>query len=179
MDVVISRFPVSTQPIVLVSGIPAVGKSTYGRWLYEAKGVLNIDLENEGLERHGLADAWAISTSSAPASPDAFVQALRKLDCPVVVDWGYPMGWLPFVKAMHSVGVTAWWLDGDRAVARRRFVLRGTVSIQAPEVQMRGINAADKELRDFYGDRWLDIVRADGTSMDWDDVYTLMFGRSA
>ncbi len=103
----------------------------------------------------------------------------ENLDCPVVLDWGYPMGWLPFVKALHSMGVVAWWFDGDRAATRRRFVLRGTVPMHALEAQMQRITAADKELRDFYGERWLDIVRADGTSRDWEDVYALMFGRSA
>jgi hypothetical protein len=162
----------------MLSGIPATGKSTYGRWLAETNGVLHLDLENGDLDRHGLEAAWAASTSSAPEPPEVFVQALLKLNRRVAIDWGFPPEWLPFVKALHAAGVRAWWFDGDRDAARRRFIQRGTVPVQALDVQMRKIEAANLALRDFYGDRWLDIVHSDGTPTPWEDVYNLMFGKS-
>lgn len=161
--------------LVLLSGVPAAGKSTYGRWLAQAKDVLHVDIENGDLERHGLAGAWAMSTSSVTGSPEPLVRAMRGLDRPVALDWGYPLVWLPFVMALHSAGVAAWWFDGDRAAARLRFIQRGTVPVQALDVQMQQIAAAETALRDFYVNRWLDVIRADGTYRSWGEIHDLMF----
>lgn len=163
--------------LVLLSGIPATGKSTYGRWLSGTKGALHLDLENGDLERHGLAQAWSASATSPSESPEPFVRALRRLDRDGALDWGYAPPWLPFVTALHDSGVSAWLFDGDRAAARQAFIRRGTVSVEALDVQMQQIAAVEPALRAFYGVRWLDVMRPDGTYIAWDDLHELMFNR--
>ncbi len=177
-DMAQSNSPAGTQAgprLVLLSGIPGTGKSTYGRWLAQRHGVLHLDIENGDLERHNLAQAWGASVVAPAASPQPIVDALRRLNRHVAFDWGYPPVWLPFVMAMHRAGVTTWWFDGDRAAARRRFLKRGTVSVQALDIQMQGIAAVDSDIRTFYGERIVEVIGADGIFTDPDVIYRRMF----
>ncbi len=96
--------------------------------------------------------------------------ALHALHRPVALDWGYPPSSLPFVEALCSAGVDAWWFDGDRAVARRHFIDRGTVTVDALDRQMTNIQAAWPRLAMFYGRRIIHTVDADGKSVDWAEV---------
>jgi hypothetical protein len=55
---------------LLISGIPASGKSTFCRWP-EEKGFVHLDVEKPGvLERHDLATSWndlfRVGASAAP-----------------------------------------------------------------------------------------------------------------
>src|ERR1700685_129293 len=75
--------------LLLLTGIPATGKSTYGRWLETVKGFAYVDIENGGLEPAGLLPHWnAMFAPSGSAS--SFVGALDRMRHPVVLDWGFP-----------------------------------------------------------------------------------------
>jgi hypothetical protein len=154
------------DPLVLVSGIPATGKSAYGSWLHEHHGFVHVDAENRGFDRVGLADAWAVSARLPPPSLDSLVAGLHALGAPVILDWGFPPEWLPLVRAMHAAGITAWWFDGDRAAARHAFVARGTVSEAALDIQMAKIEAAWDVVQDFYGQRIVEALYRDGSFAD-------------
>ena len=89
---------------LLISGIPASGKSSFCRWLEEKKGFLHFDVEKLGvLDRYGLATAWATvydaSTSAAP-----FVQALDRFNRPVAIDWSFPPECLNTVRMLFESG---------------------------------------------------------------------------
>ncbi len=163
------------KPLVLVSGVPATGKSAYGSWLREQHGFVHVDVENDGFGRVGLQDAWTAVAHLPPLPLDPLIAGLRALGVPVVLDWRFPPKWFPLVRAMHASGISAWWFDGDRDAARRRFIARGTVSVAALDVQMRNIEAAWDTLRDFYGQRTVETIHADGSFVGWLDVFARMF----
>lgn len=126
--------------LLLLSGVPATGKSTFGRWLERNCNVAHIDLENGGLGRFALAPAWhPICRLPPPPDVTPFVSALRGLGRPVALDWGFPPVWLPLVMALHEAGIAAWWFDGDRVAARRVFMERDTVPVAALDRQVREI----------------------------------------
>ena len=137
---------------LLISGIPASGKSTFCRLLEEKKGFLHLDVEKPGvLERYGLATAWATlfdaSTSAAP-----FVQALEKFKRPVAIDWGFPPECLHAVRKLFEGGVMLWWFAADWAVARRKFIERGGKGpVGVFDIQIRKIEAALQEINTLFG----------------------------
>ena len=136
---------------LLISGIPASGKSTFCRWLGEKKGFLHLDVEKPGvLDRYGLATAWATlfdaSTSAAP-----FVQTLDGFKRPVVIDWGFPPECLNTVRKLSEGGVMLWWFAADWAVARRKFKERGTIPMGLFDIQIRKIEAALPEINALFG----------------------------
>jgi hypothetical protein len=162
--------------MLLISGIPGIGKSYFAQWCAEHHGFLHVDLENGGLEAAGLAKAWSAVAHLPPSSVRPFVSALRALNRPMILDWGYPPAFLPLIQALHEAGVVAWWLDGDHDAARQRFTKRGTVSIEAFEVQMSAIRACWRELSAFYASRVVTAIKADGTFSDPNEIYELILG---
>src|SRR5216117_1257584 len=112
--------------ILLISGVPAAGKSHFGAWLERSHSYLHLDVEREGrLAKYGLEDAWAACFNALQAEP--LVSALMKLGPPVVLDWGFPPRWLSVVRLLKSAGVVIWWFDADHAAARKAFIARGDV----------------------------------------------------
>jgi len=120
-----------TPTLVLLSGVPGTGKSTFGRWAEREHGVVHIDVEQGGFDRFGLISAWRAICLLPPPDVMSFVRELQRLGQPVLVDWGFPPAVLPLVRALHDAGLRAWWFDGDRAAARNAFIHRDTVSLRA------------------------------------------------
>lgn len=156
---------------ILVSGVPATGKSTFGRWLAENRGFVHIDVENGGFDRYRLAQAWAQAVGLAP---EPLVDGLRSIGQPAVVDWGYPPSCLPIVRALHAAGLKAWWFDGAPAAARHHFIQRGNVSVQDLDAQIAAIQSSWNLLQAFYGERVVETVRVDGTFRPWDEVSEIL-----
>jgi hypothetical protein len=137
---------------LLISGIPASGKSTFCKWLEEKKGFLHLDVEEDGvLDRHGLAIAWDV-LFDARASVTPFIEALDKFKRPVIIDWGFPPEHLNIVRKLFDGGVMLWWFAADWAVARRKFVERGTDKgpIEVFDTQIRKIEAALPQINALF-----------------------------
>lgn len=163
--------------LLLISGVPATGKTTFASWLAENRGFLAADVERGGLGPLGLQSEW--DEAVGRGRPAGLTAALGALHQPVALDWGYPTNSLPFVEALCSAGVDAWWFDGDWAAARRHFIERGTVPVDALDRQMANIQAAWPRLAAFYGGRIIHTVDAEGRFVDWADVLDRIVGKIA
>ncbi len=138
---------------LLISGIPASGKSTFCSWLEEKKGFLHLDVEVPGtLERHGLATAW-LSLFRDGASADSFLGELERFKRPVAINWGFPPERLDAVRKLFDGGVMLWWFAADWAVARRKFAERSNRKgpIEAFDIQIRKVEAALPEINALFG----------------------------
>ena len=106
--------------LVFIAGIPASGKSHFGRWLESKYGFVHIDPEeNNRLDSLSIHDVWDACFISRDCAP--FAQALRRLKEPVVFNWGFPVPCLPVAAALKEAGFDSWWLDADTARARTEF----------------------------------------------------------
>lgn len=126
--------------LLLIAGIPATGKSHFGRWLRREHGYVHVDIDEiSRLQNLGLAPALKACLQASNGA--ALVSALRALGTHVVLDWGFPPERLDVVREMKREGVEIWWFDGDRAEARKQFVARGTVPVSALDIQMQKIDS--------------------------------------
>lgn len=125
-------------------------------------------LTNAGLHR-----AWEEMFQSHTG--ERFVAALRRQQCPVALDWGFPPCHLPLAKDLHANGVIGWWFDGDRQVARDSFIQRRTVSVKDLDIQMAAIQSNWSVIAATFEPRILNAVRSDGTYLSPDDIYERMF----
>lgn len=103
------RTVLKNQNIILVSGIPASGKSTYARWLASSKGYCHLDVD---------------FAANAGIRIDAWLESVRQSQTSAVIDWGFPPSCLDTVKWLVSQGVEQWWFDGNREVAKAMFLER-------------------------------------------------------
>lgn len=156
---------------LLVSGIPASGKSTFCRWLEEKKGFLHLDVEKPGiLERNDLATAWndlfRVGASAAP-----FFAILEGLQRPVVLDWGFAPEGLDVVLKLFDAGVMLWWFAADWAVARRKFQWRDTHSVEFFDVKIRKIEAALPEINALFRSHVVYALPSTGAYTPPDEIW--------
>jgi len=159
----------------IICGIPASGKSTYGRWLEREKNVLFIDVEEEdALESAGideLGDALFADTAQAPS----FVNALRRSKRQVVLAWGFPTSCLPCIAALKDAGVDTWWFDGDRASARQSFIDRADMSVDLFDSQLADIEAHWPDIIQIFGARMIQVVGPGQAYLPPKQIYMQMF----
>jgi hypothetical protein len=123
--------------VLLLSGLPATGKSEFGRHLAREHGFAHYDLEcyPRGWPHPELKQTW-------DSDRKAFVVQLRQNHDRVVLDWGFPVGYLPWVEQLQDQNVRLIWFDGDVNRARERFVQRGGIEGSQFDKQIREIQQA-------------------------------------
>jgi hypothetical protein len=119
--------------LVLLTGLPATGKTTLGEHMATEHGFVHLDFEDMGtLGRFWKFDERGFRKQLAPLKT-------QKRD--VVVTWGFaPDVQLRCVTFMRSLGFDWVWLDGDRDAAHRVFTARATASEEAWQIQMGKVN---------------------------------------
>jgi hypothetical protein len=161
-----------SEPVLLVSGVPGSGKSSFARWLAENKGYLHLDFDHGDFEKHRLHrlfDEFALSDS------DQFVAELLKTDAPVCLDWGFPPRLLWIVRKLADAGVSIWWFDADPEVAKKHFLHRADVSEAAFDEQIANITASRGAIMEVFGDRVISAFRADRTHVPCEEIYVQLF----
>ncbi len=128
---------VPEESLILLSGVPATGKSTFGRYLSREHGFAHYDLEchPRGWPHPDLKPTWE-------ASRQAFVAELKQHHKRVALDWGFPVHCLPIVNELRGQGVRLIWFDGDRSRARSVFQERGGLALSDFETQVAAIDTA-------------------------------------
>ncbi len=136
---------------VLISGIPATGKTGFGEWLARNRGFHHYDFEKNPARLDVLA-----------MDPAAFIDAARAGHPDLVLTWGFPPNAVCVTKVgeLHAVGLVPWWFDGDRDAAlesyRRRPDYPGTDFFW--DRQLRAVEQAWPELGDLFDDRRIDVI---------------------
>jgi hypothetical protein len=169
---------------LLISGIPASGKSTLCKWLENKKGFLHLDVEKVGvLDRPGLVQAWNnLFAANATAAP--FIEALEKFKRPVAIDWGFPPEHITAVRKLFDGGVMLWWFAADWAVARRKFKGRGSSErpFEVFDIQIRKIQDALPEINAVFGSHLLYALPSTGIYTPpeeiWEDMLDTLVGPS-
>lgn len=158
---------------LLISGIPASGKSAFCEWLEGKKGFLHLDVEEPGvLDRHGLAPAWN-TLFDAGRSAATFLEALERFKRPVAINWGFPPEHLPAVRKLFDGGVMLWWFAADWAVARRKFVERGSMKgpVEAFDSQIRKIKDSLPQINALFGSHVVYALPSTGIHTPPDEIW--------
>ena len=101
------------KDIVLIAGIPASGKTSFGDYLRDRKHFLHIDLEApDG------SFLYALTKSVRVGRVDGFLEALKGNATRIVLTWGFHTDDLNIVQALKRAGVELWWFDADEEAAR-------------------------------------------------------------
>jgi hypothetical protein len=114
------------RKLILITGIPGTGKSTYGEEFSKLFGFIHFDLENRETLGQLLSD------------PDKFIEGVVGQRGNIVVTWGF----LPndeqigIVKQFKDRGFKLVWFDGNRPAALRAFIKRRTVPEELFYLQM-------------------------------------------
>jgi hypothetical protein len=172
--------PTQVQSI-LISGMPASGKTSFGDWLRDNRGYVHVDLDAANcLKTAGLPPFWTekerISNLDSGRLRE-FVRHLKTMPNPTVLTWTFPADLVDFGREMTSFGVVAWWFEADRLAARQRYASRNTVlrnGVYArgkPDTTLfdRYVGAVSSNwarISPIFGDRVIRALGSDGRFVD-------------
>jgi hypothetical protein len=128
---------VPRESLLLLSGIPAVGKSTFGRYLARKHNFAHYDLEchPRGWPHPELKRVWDSSRAN-------FVAQLKERHDRIALDWGFPPQAMPQVRELLALGVRCVWFAGNVATARKLFIERSGIPVADFDIQVRRIEEA-------------------------------------
>ena len=129
---------VPEEVVLLLTGVPATGKSTFGKYLCQEAGFAHYDLEC-------YPDGWAhVEPRPFWQQRDlpGFMAQVTSLDARIALDWGFPPACRPMVDHLRALGATLVWFDGDRRRARELYVERGKYDVGLFDGQVARIDAA-------------------------------------
>jgi hypothetical protein len=121
----------------LLSGVPAAGKSRFGRYLARDHGFAHYDLECHPA-------GWPIPDLKLiwDQSPTRFISELRMRHDDLALDWGFPPHCRDVVRELQAAGVILVWFECEIEKARTLFEERGGRSITDFERQAAAIAKA-------------------------------------
>jgi adenylate kinase family enzyme len=151
------------RDLLLITGIPGTGKTSYGNRFAKELSFVHVDLEDQ-------------QTLTALAyDPAQFIAQLKGYRRSVVVTWGFAPDEVQtaIVLQFRSAGFKWIWFDGNRPAALREFQKRGTVAKELFDLQMERIensriverfqpaiiNTFDQDGKFKPADRLLDEIR--------------------
>jgi adenylate kinase family enzyme len=116
------------QPdLLLITGIPGTGKTTYGNQFAKNFSFVHYDLEDPQ------------TVSRCANDPKQFIDDIARNGEKIVVTWGFVPDHqysLQIISQFRSAGFKLVWFDGDRPSALREFQKRRTVSEELFYLQM-------------------------------------------
>ncbi len=124
---IMGEHPAFERDLLLITGIPGTGKTTYGDKFAEEFGFLHRDLEDAQTLNHFF------------RNPSQFIDELLNEERNVVITWGFGPDHEPSVSRvlqLRSAGFKWIWFDGNRPAALREFQKRATVPELDLYVQM-------------------------------------------
>jgi len=128
--------------ILVISGLPGVGKTHFVDWLgRRGWGCLHSDDDPHDCRER----LWAAARGDDEPLQEAAVRHLAGF----VVEWGFPSISFHLVEAMIKRGYIAWYFDGDPDAALSCYLRRGG-SWRTPHnwrVQVDGLRAIEDRIR--------------------------------
>jgi hypothetical protein len=158
------------NPIDLIGGVPACGKTTFGDYLRDKKGYLHVDMES-------FQDSWHHRIWEAARRADdltLFVELLAREGRPVVLTWGFHPSDLDIVKALRALDVFIWWFDADEAAARTNYIARGTGEIAAFDAQIQRIKKSWSAIHPIVSPRIIRTLDESGIHKQHGEIWTEM-----
>lgn len=123
-----------TKPrLILISGIPGTGKTSTANYLATHHGYKHFDREQFATWPRFLRTLWIRSLS-------LFVKFVAMRYGRVVISWGFlPQMDNVEIRRLIEQGFVMAWFDGEREVARREFLKRGTATDEEFDAQVSRI----------------------------------------
>ena len=174
----------SFPQLLLICGMPATGKTTFGNWLRDEHGYVHLDLESRDcLEANGLPQFWPERIWNLDESQLAdFYAYLRSLNSGTVMTWAFHTDLIPLVRDLVRHGCQPWWFEGDRLASRKahemrkRVIKQGVAQPGEPNMQTYDSYVASlvqhwAEIAPIFGDNIIHTLHPDDTRLPYKAIW--------
>ena len=156
---------------LLIAGLPATGKSTFGDWLEQHNGYFHLDFDEEPLvQQRGFGREQQLLWKHHQTEP--LVEALRARHQPVVLTWGFAPKFLPLVERMLAHGFATVWFAADPATSRRAFIARGGIDVKYFDQFLVTLLPVEPAIFQVFQGHVLRPLRDDGTRLPPSAIFT-------
>jgi hypothetical protein len=156
---------------LLLAGLPATGKSSFGNWLEQHKGYFHLDFDEEDIvQRRGFGQAQDLLWHQHQAA--SLLQGLIARDQPIVLSWGFAPHFLPTVRQVLNYGFVPVWFTATPATARQAFIARGGIDIKYFDQYMAQMTPLKPEILAMFGGHVLQPLQDDGRRLPFTAIYT-------
>ena len=141
------------------------------QWLARQRNYLFVDMERGGIDRDGLRQVWDAFFGGSDRA--TFVARLLAQSSKIVLDWNFPpsAGCLEVVRALQGRGFELWWFEGDRLAARKRFLERGTESVDNFDRHAGEICTSWQSIEPMVGSKFIRTIDADGNFLPHEAIF--------
>ena len=177
--------------VLVLWGVPGVGKSTFASWLVTEKDFAHIDTDAQGAGASRAAKAWQavlakLGTAEQFSLAQQFVKVARYNPQPVVMEYGMfanPHG-IGLLGTLRDAGAVAWWFDGDRDAAFAAWQAENVkASRKMPDAQWHSvvgiINANMPAIKEFFGTNIARTIEDGPTHTRPEETFKAMFGEGS
>ena len=172
--------------LLVISGVPASGKSSYCKWLTSRGWVfINHDRANQATRQ--IDQTWWGLVISGRAA--VFVQVVATEQGNVVLEFGFPTDLLPQVRELKAAGAQHWWFELDHQTARQAFIarndewtLQGRQDLVIPvlyfDQYVHDITAHGDEIRKLFAPKIIETLQPDGKRLTDEEIHRVILAGS-
>lgn len=156
---------------LLLAGVPATGKSSFGNWLEEEKGYFHLDFDEEDIiQRRGFGREQDLLWHQHQVEP--LLKAVIAWHQPIVLTWGFAPHFLPLVKHLLTCGFVPVWFTAACETARQASIHRGGIDVKYFDQYMDAMTPMEQEIIAVFGGHVLRPLQDDGTRLPFSAIYT-------
>jgi dephospho-CoA kinase len=159
--------------IVFLCGMPASGKSEFGKYLQDKHGYTYIPMEEKVWPDNKLRLLWndVFNSKNQYNKVEKFVCYLYENYENVVLDWGFPITQIRIVELLKRQWCEIIWFVCDTTIASQRFIKRsGTEAVSKFDSQVKDIKENVQNIEKSLNPKIIDVLKEDKSSKTNEDI---------
>lgn len=160
--------------LVLLCGIPATGKSAFGKYLQEKYNYTYISIDDESWQDKKMQSLWnhIFQAKSEYDAVEKFACYLHENYKNVVLDWGFPMDKIRIAELLKRQWFEIVWLSCSTSLARQRFLQKHKNSATYFDTQIKNIKDNTDRIFKNLEPKVIDVLIKDKKDKTMDEIYS-------
>ncbi|MGH7202829.1 MAG: hypothetical protein ACREHC_00100 [Candidatus Levyibacteriota bacterium] len=160
--------------IVLLSGIPATGKTNFGKYLQDKHNFTYIPVESNDWADKKMQALWnhIFEAKRDYNGVEKFICYLHDNYENVVLDWGFPMTQIRVAELLKRQWCEIVWFSCKVSVARQRFIIKNKNSATYFDNKIKSIEENNDKIIKSLNPKIIDVLKEKKTGKIVEEIYS-------
>ncbi len=149
--------------LIIISGIPCTGKTSFGDWLKDEHEYFHFDFEKES--KNGIFHPLLENIQFKNIDTN-LIKLLSTLSNKIVITWGFPPNEYCFniIENFQNSGFQPWWFSTDMDIARNYYIQRDGLKNTELffDIQAKKLTATEDRISSIYKQSKIETLTKDG-----------------